>query len=138
MERVNFQKVCEQFGQVLRGKSQMKNGVCSVSFKRQIDLTIQGKKSSATLGVNATFESLDQQGLALNISEVPILESEIPTFEYAVVQQGLIISAIHNHWLYTNPTLLYIHLQSVEPPIQFAQKLAYAFTQLREYPKADH
>lgn len=130
----NFDSICEQFAHILQGKSKVEHGVCSVNFKRHYEVTIQGKKSTAVLGVDATFESLDQYGNALNISEVAILEEEIPAFTYAAVQQGLIISALHNHWLFTHPVIMYIHLQSVESPIHFAQKMAYCLTKLKQYP----
>jgi len=130
----NFDSVCEQFAHILQGKSKVNHGVCSVNFKRPFDITIQGKKSTAVLGVDATFESLDQYGNALNIAEVAILEEEIPAFTHAAVQHGLMISALHNHWLFTHPVIMYIHLQSVESPIHFAQKIAYCLSMLKQYP----
>jgi len=134
MSKGHLNSICEQFAHILRGKSKLEHGVCSVNFKRPFDVTIQGKKSTAVLGVDATFESLDQYGNALNIAEIAILEEEIPAFSQAAAQHGLIISALHNHWLFTQPVIMYIHLQSVESPIQFAQKLAYCFSKLKQYP----
>lgn len=97
---------------------------------------MQGKKTTSVLGVNATFESLDTQGNALNIAEVVLLEEEVPYFLFSVMQQGLIVSALHNHWLYTNPTLMYAHVQSVEPPAAFAQKISNSFSTLTPPPVA--
>ena len=50
---------------------------------------------------------------------------------YSIVQQGLIVSALHNHWLFTNPVIMYIHIQSIEPPLNFAKKVAHSFSFLR-------
>lgn len=77
------------------------------------------------------FESLDQNGVALNMAEIAILPEEIPLFTKKLADQGLIISALHNHWIFTKPNLLYIHFQSVEPPLQFARKTAAALSVLR-------
>ncbi|RLL41813.1 DUF1259 domain-containing protein [Oceanobacillus piezotolerans] len=52
---------------------------------------------------------LEYEGNALNLGEKAVLE------------------ALHNHWLYTKPNILYIHFQSVEPPLHFARKVAEAF-----------
>ncbi|MEI4771666.1 DUF1259 domain-containing protein [Psychrobacillus sp. FJAT-51614] len=41
------------------------------------------------------------------------------------------VSAIQNHWIFTNPTILYAHFQSVESPLSFAQKFAEAFKVLK-------
>lgn len=78
-----------------------------------------------------SFESLDVEGNALNLGEVVVLEEEIPKFTKRLVNKGFIISALHNHWLFTHPTILYIHFQSVEPPLAFAQKAAEALAVLR-------
>ncbi|MBE1554710.1 hypothetical protein H4683_001788 [Filibacter limicola] len=48
----------------------------------------------------------------------------------SVTQQGLIVGALHNHWLYMNPALFYISIQFVESPMDFAKKLAYSFSLL--------
>lgn len=133
----DFNSVCTQFATILRGKSSAKDGVCSVSFHRAFNATVQGKPSKTVEPAGVLFESLDQNGDALNLAEISILQEEIPTFMQAITQQGLIVSALHNHWLFTNPTIMYIHIQSVEPPLDFAEKMAYAFTLLSSYPVAD-
>jgi hypothetical protein len=126
--------ICQQFAEILHGKGSSSNGVCTVSLHRNIDVTVQGKQSTSLFPVDVWFESLDQKGNALNMGEIAILQEEVPGFMYAVVQQGIIVSALHNHWLYTSPVIMYIHLQSVEPPLAFARKVAYAFTALSKHP----
>ncbi|SDN51568.1 protein of unknown function [Fictibacillus solisalsi] len=49
-----------------------------------------------------------------------------------LVSKGFIIGALHNHWLFIKPTILYIHFQSVEPPLTFAKKAAEALVVLKE------
>lgn len=44
---------------------------------------------------------------------------------------GLRITAIHNHWLFDKPRLLYLHIETVEPPIQFVNKLRLALIVLK-------
>jgi hypothetical protein len=127
----NFNSICHQFGEMLKSKSTMKNGVCSLALERSFDVTILGKDASSVLDVEVMFQSLDQEGNALNVVEAPLLQDEVPSFMYAALQQGIIVSAVHNHWLFTEPAqIMYVHLESVEPPLQFARKMAYVFTQL--------
>lgn len=68
------------------------------------------------------------------ITGIAYVEDEVPHFLYAVLQQGLMVSALHNHWLYTNPTLMYAHVQSIEPPTAFAQKISNVFVTLSPPP----
>jgi Domain of Unknown Function (DUF1259) len=130
----SFQSICEQFAQTLGGKAEIKQDVCSVSLKRSFNARVQGKPSKTVTPVGIEFESLDQYGNALNILEIAILQEEIPSFMWAVTQQGLIVSALHNHWILMEPMILYMHVQSVEPPLQFAKKLAKAFYYLSSRP----
>ncbi|ASS65767.1 DUF1259 domain-containing protein [Paenibacillus sp. RU4T] len=128
------QMICQQFGQILKGEGKFENGVCSVSLKRNFPVMVMGRPSKGFLLANVLFESLDEKGNALNIGEVAILEEEVYAFNRALVQQGIIVSALHNHWIFIQPNLLYIHFQSVEPPLNFAEKVAYAYSTLTSYP----
>ncbi|MGG2092494.1 DUF1259 domain-containing protein [Bacillus sp. S13(2024)] len=133
----NFNFLCEQFATILKGKSKIDQGACSVSFHRNFKVLVQGKPSMSVIPAGVSFESLDQNGNALNLGEIAILQEEIPSFMQSIVQQGIIVSALHNHWLYTNPVIMYIHVQSVEPPLNFAKKMANSFSALSSYPVAD-
>ncbi|KAB2330242.1 DUF1259 domain-containing protein [Cytobacillus depressus] len=130
----NINVLCNQFAKILNGKGTINNGVCSVEMQRDFKVMVQGRSTSSVVPAGFSFEALDKDGNALNLAEIAILEEEIPGFMHAVVQQGIIVSALHNHWLFTQPNILYIHLQSIEPPLNFANKLAYSFRTLRSNP----
>ncbi len=134
----NLNVLCEQFAKIFNGKSNINQGVCSVSLRRNIKVFVQGRSSISVIPVGISFESLDQNGNALNFGEIAILQEEIPLFMQSIVQQGIIVSALHNHWLYMKPLIMYIHIQSVEPPLNFAKKLANSFSVLSSYPIADN
>ena len=124
---LNFQYLCQQCAQILNGEASVKHGVCSIGISRNLQVTIQGRPSHAELHAGITFESMDQEGNTLNLGEVVLLEEELTPFVHVLVRNHLIISAIHNHWVFTKPTILYVHFQSVEPPLNFAKKVSQAF-----------
>ncbi|WP_338449413.1 DUF1259 domain-containing protein [Niallia oryzisoli] len=130
----DFDSICKQFAQILKGKSRVNQGSCSVSLHRDFKVLVKGRKSSSVVPVGVSFESIDQNGHALNLAEIAVLEEEIPSFMHSLVQQGLIVSALHNHWLFTDPVILYMHVQSIEHPLHFAKKMAHSFLFLRSYP----
>ncbi|MCY9266215.1 DUF1259 domain-containing protein [Bacillus licheniformis] len=127
----SFHSLCRQFGHILNGEPHIEHGVCSVSIKRNLRVAIQGRPSRGVGMEEIMFESLDQNGIALNMAEVAILPEEVPLFTKKLVDQGIIISALHNHWIFTEPNILYIHFQSVEPQLTFAKKTAAALSVLR-------
>ncbi|RXT02826.1 DUF1259 domain-containing protein [Ammoniphilus sp. CFH 90114] len=128
---LDFNTLCQQYGQILKAEPKVEHGVCSVEFHRDLKVTIQGRPSRGELHAEVMFESLDHEGNALNMGETVILEEEVPYFINILVRNGIIISALHNHWLYAKPNILYVHFQSVEPPLSFARKVAEAFRVLR-------
>lgn len=128
---VNFNTLCQQYGQILNSEPTVEHGVCSVEMDRDLDVTIQGRPSRGELHAEIMFESLDYEGNALNLGESVILEEEVPAFTTILVRNGIFIGAVHNHWMFTEPTILYVHFQSVEPPLSFARKVAEAFSVLR-------
>ena len=78
----------------------MEQGICSVEIGRNLHVTIQGRESKSALPVGMTFESLDAKGNTLNLAEVVVLQEELSRFIYALAKKnGLILSAIHNHWI---------------------------------------
>lgn len=132
----NFDSLCRQFAEILGGKPETQNDVCSVGLRRHFSVTIQGRPATSVKPADLLFESLDTSGNALNLGEIAILEEEVPGFMWSLTQQGIIVSGLHNHWIYTVPNILYIHLQSVEPPLRFAQKVARAFSALQSPPSS--
>nr|WP_235062669.1 DUF1259 domain-containing protein [Thalassobacillus devorans] len=121
-----MEQLCHQFGTILGGEGKFEHGVCSVELERDLNVQIQGRPSKAELHAEMMFESLDHNGLALNMGETVILEEEVYPFLSVLQKNGILVSALHNHWLFAEPTILYLHFQSVEPPLSFAHKVAEA------------
>lgn len=75
------------------------------------------------------------RGLAHNCErkasgETVILPSEVYNFSAMLEREGITVTALHNHWLFDNPRIMYIHFESVEHPLAFASKIARAFKTL--------
>ncbi len=125
---------CQKFAAILNSEVlEHEDGMCIVMRMRDINACIEGRQSISPLALAAmfSFESMDCRGNTLNLGETVILEDEIPEFSALLMEYGIIVSAIHNHWLFDYPRLMYIHFQSVEPPLAFARKVAAAFRVLR-------
>ncbi|MFF2753923.1 DUF1259 domain-containing protein [Psychrobacillus sp. NPDC058041] len=132
MSTENFRAICQEYAQIVNGTASIKQGFCSVEKERNLIVTIQGRPSRSALPAGITFESLDYEGNALNLGEVAVLQEELTAFVRILVKNNLIVSAIHNHWTFMNPTILYVHFQSVEPPLSFAKKFKEAFLVLHQ------
>ncbi|MFC6229825.1 DUF1259 domain-containing protein [Paenibacillus allorhizosphaerae] len=52
------------------------------------------------------------------------MQREVQSFVRSAQRQGFKVTAVHNHWLFDKPRLMYVHIESVENSINFARKLA--------------
>ncbi|WP_252504347.1 DUF1259 domain-containing protein [Sporosarcina sp. Marseille-Q4943] len=127
--------LCQEFARILGGIGSLDaNGVCLVQKFRDIDFTILDRETKSPL-VNPqffTFEGLDDEGNALNLGETVLLEEEINPLLTELRRRNIIVTAVHNHWLFDEPRAMYMHFESIEPPLQFARKVRAAFRVLEE------
>jgi hypothetical protein len=128
----NIHWLCRQFAEILGGKPSVKHGICTVERDRpHIRFSILGRPGRAVVGSEWSFESMDPYGRALNLGETALLEEEAGPFTSLLQKNGILLSALHNHWLMDRPPLLYAHYQSIEEPLSFARKVAEAYSVLK-------
>lgn len=126
--------LCQEFAHVLGGLSNVKHGVCMVERDRpHIKINILGRPSHSGLALHSmwSFESMDLQGRTLNLGETALLQEEAYPFTWHLQKNGIMLTALHNHWLMDNPHLVYAHYASVEEPLSFARKVAEAYKVLQ-------
>ena len=129
-----FCRVCNEFARILGAEIlSTDHNVCTVTFMRNINARILGRRTQSPLALSAlfSFESPDNCGKTLNLGETVILQEEINRFVSALRERGILVTAIHNHWLCEEPRLMYIHFESIDRPLDFARKVAQALRVLR-------
>jgi hypothetical protein len=98
-----------------------------------IPFKILGRRTNSPL-VNPqffSFENLDSKGNALNLGETVLLQEEVNPLLTELRKRNILVTAIHNHWLFEQPRAMYMHFQSIEPPLEFAKKVREAFRVLK-------
>lgn len=127
-------QLCNEFARILGGEGSVTpEGVCLVQKFRNIRFTILGRRTRSPL-VNPqffSFEDLDSRGNALNLGETVLLQEEINPLLTELRKKDIIVTAIHNHWLFDEPRAMYMHFESIEPPLEFSRKIRAAFRVLR-------
>lgn len=74
---------------------------------------------------------MDRTGRALCLGETVILPKEINPYISVLRTYNILITALHNHWLFNNPGIMYLHFESIDDPISFAYKVQEANRVLR-------
>lgn len=119
-----YESTCNQLATTLGGKGMMEGSVCMVSVDRKdIQATIANQPFHS-ISRMFHFEKPDASGNALITGEMVPLENEVHKIVSALSREGLIVSALHSHWLFDNPKLMYIHLEALMNPLTFANIIA--------------
>jgi hypothetical protein len=119
--------ICQQLGKILSGKAHSDNNVCTVEHDRKnINVLLMGKPFHS-ISHDFHFEINGENTPGLITCELVLLENEVPYVTTYLTNQGITVSAIHNHWLMDNPKLIYIHCQTVMISLDFAHIMADLF-----------
>lgn len=140
---------CKKFSEELQGQIVVSTEtMCTVSRMREFDVTIHDHPSKSPLVLAAMFsfeydmtqdeegneqgnEEGIKDGIALCLGETVVLQDEISMLEGALKTLGSTVTALHNHWLYTDPPIYYMHWLSFEHPTTFSMKMNRIFTMLK-------
>ncbi|OZB96821.1 DUF1259 domain-containing protein [Paenibacillus sp. XY044] len=121
-----FKKLCDEFSTILGGTEHeiTKGPVCFVSRNRVIRASILGRRTTSPLVRYQlfSFESLNSSGRALCLGETALFQNQVNRLLTNLRKNGITVTAVHNHWLFENPRLMYVHWESVDDPIAFARK----------------
>lgn len=110
---------CQRLADIIGGMVISSAPVCVVMRLRNIRATILGKRTRSPLALPFML-SFENNGL--NLGETVILQKEINPMLSALRKRGIIVTAVHNHWLFDNPRLMYMHWENVGmTPEEFAR-----------------
>jgi hypothetical protein len=119
----NEELICKEFARIIGGQEGFAGGKCVATINRnEIKAFILGKPFRVTSSFS--FESLDNlTRRALCLGRVALLQNEVDNFAATILKQGIKVSSIHNEWLFDNPNLIYVNIEAVDEPLDFARKV---------------
>jgi hypothetical protein len=101
---------CERLATIIGGEVVSAAPVCTIMRLRNINATILGRRTRSPLALPFML-SFENNGL--NLGESVVLQRELNPIIATLRKRGLIVTAFHNHWLFENPRLMYIHWENV-------------------------
>lgn len=112
---------CQRLADIIGGEVIQAEPVCVVMRLRDdIRATILGRRTRSPLALPFML-SFENNGL--NLGETVILQKEVNPMIQALQRRGIIVTAFHNHWLFEEPRLMYLHWENVGMnPFEFAKK----------------
>lgn len=103
----------------------MVNRGCLIqTLRSDLSPKILGRRSRSPLVLPVFFSIEKRNGNnngTLNLGEAVLRQREVQTVMGVLRRNGIIVTALHNHWLFETPRLMYMHWESVMNPVRFLQ-----------------
>lgn len=113
---------CPRLADIVGGTPACVGDVCLIQLLRaDLQPRILGRRTESplVLPVFFTVESPDGEGRTLNLGEAVLRQQEANTVMAVLRENNIIVTALHNHWLFEEPRLMYMHWEAVSDARQF-------------------
>ncbi len=116
-----------------KGKLDEKEGVFKVSLPRtDLSVTIAGAKMVPGLGLTAwaAFQKVGARTMVMG--DIVLLEDQANPVMSVALDQGLEVTALHNHFFWDTPKVMFMHVGGVGDAQKLAAAIGKMFSALRE------
>jgi hypothetical protein len=129
----------------LKGKLDAKEGVFKVSYPRDdIKAVVGGVKVTPPMGLTAWAAFTRAGDHAMVMGDIVLLEDQVNAVMSAALDNGLEVTALHNHFLWDSPRVMFMHVGGMGDEEKLARGVGAVFAKLKETagakglaPKAD-
>jgi len=122
----------------LKGKFNEKEGVYKVSFPRSdVKVVIDGWAMPPFMGLGtwAGFTGGNQR--ALMMGDTVLFEDEVNPVMSVAFDQGLSVTALHNHFFFDQPKVYFMHLEGQDSVEKLAMAVRKVYDKIKEIRAAD-
>jgi hypothetical protein len=117
----------------LKGALNEKEGVFKVSFPRKdIQATVAGVRMIPDLGLTAWAAFTRAGDHTMVMGDIVLLESEVNPVMSAALDSGLEVTALHNHFLWDSPRVMFMHIGGMGEEEALARAVGRVFGKLKE------
>jgi Domain of Unknown Function (DUF1259) len=128
---LNTAKIEELTG--LKGKLNEKEGVFKITLPRSdIKTTIAGVKMNPELGLGAWAAFTSGGDHAMVMGDMVLLEDQVNPVMSAALDNGLEVTALHNHFLWDNPRIMFMNIGGMGDELILAKAVGQVFNKLKE------
>ena len=130
-QRLNTQQIEQLTG--TKGQLNDKEGTFKVSVPRS-DLKVRtaGARMTPPLGLTswATFMRADEQ--AMIMGDMVLSESQVNPVMSVALDNGLEVTALHNHFLWSSPQVMFMHIAGIGDEAKLAAAVGKVFAKIRD------
>jgi len=117
----------------LKGTLNEKEGVFKVNFPRKdIVAKVAGVKMIPDLGLTAWAAFTHAEEHTMVMGDIVLLENEVNPVMRAALDNGLQVTALHNHFLWESPRVMFMHIGGMGDEKALANAVGNVFGKLKE------
>jgi hypothetical protein len=116
-----------------KGKLDEKEGVFKVSFPREdLDVHVSGVKITPPMGLTvwAAFKMMGDHTMMMG--DMVLLEDQVRPVMETALDNGLEVTALHNHFLWDSPKVMFMHIGGMGNPETLAAAIGKVFAKIKE------
>jgi hypothetical protein len=124
---IDWQKVDDAFG---RKPAAVAGDAHRYGFPRtDLNVTLDGVTIKPALALGGWVAFKPMNGQAMVMGDLVLLETEINPVVTKLIENGIEITAVHNHLLRANPATFYLHIGGTGDPVKMATAIRTALAQ---------
>ena len=128
-QAIDWQKVDDAFG---RKPAAVAGDAHRYGFPRtDLNVTLDGVTIKPALALGGWVAFKPMHGDAMVMGDLVLLETEIAPVMTKLIENGLEITALHNHLLRANPATFYLHVGGMGDPVKMATAIHTALAQTK-------
>jgi hypothetical protein len=117
----------------LKGTLNQKEGVFKVNFPRKdIQATVAGVRMIPDMGLGAWAAFTRAGDNAMVMGDIVLLENEVNPVMSAALNNGLEVTALHNHFVWDSPKIMFMHIGGMGDEATLAAAVGRVFGKLKE------
>jgi len=116
-----------------KGTLDEKEGVFKVSAPRKdLSVTIAGVKMTPPMGLTswAAFKRADRDDMVMG--DMVMTEDQVSPVMSAALDNGLEVTALHNHFIWDSPRIMFMHIGGMGPEQNLATAVGRVFAKIKE------
>lgn len=126
---LNIQKI----EQVLGMKGTEKDGEYKVAVaQNDLDVKVDGFKIIPPMGMGSWAAFTPTQDGAMVMGDIVVQKNEIAPVQKVIIDQGLTVTGLHNHFVRENPSVMYMHIGGMGSEEEMAQSVKAIFDKVKE------
>src|SRR6187399_2992989 len=112
-----------------------KDGVLKVNIPRNdLKVVVDGIATPTPLGFGGWIALTKGTGMDIMMGDLVLTEEEVNPVMSAVLDNGLEVTAVHNHFFYETPRIFYMHVHGHGSPADLATKIKPAIALIGKNP----